>query len=465
MLDIKAKERDTLDMTTQAKKTKVNAIQKDAFDQMAWGDVSQAKNVSRLYDDEAEEGVVQDVFNSLYKSSPSLIEAAPVAQKGVIKQMMGLTEFEHLRSGTQVDDIASALGTIELAPQVMRQFKEVQEKLDKKYGESSPGPDETLEEMIGEEGMSELRQGLRRAIKYAQNAADEMDGVSRSWGLGSEEFKNMPFEKRLELAERLRNSPKLKMITKLVGRFKNVVNAASTTVPTHGNDEIVDTGLGDDIPRLVPSEFFKFSKQKTLFYKDLLEKKLLNYNLKGVENLGRGPIIVCQDKSASMHGHQDEWATAVSLAIGELASKQNRAFGVIHFEASVGGKWFSSKNQKLTVADKIQMASVGVGGGTDFYKVLMAAFELRAKEPELKPCDIVLITDGEYNFTKEQLDEVLKLKKETNVRIHGIAVKPPVGDFYFKGLESFCDEISLVGNDGEIDVLKNIVNRASMPAA
>jgi hypothetical protein len=116
--------------------------------------------------------------NSLYKSDPTLVDNAPITQKGVIEQMMALPEFDQLRSDTQVDDIASAIGTMELAPHVLEQFNK----------------------------------------------------------------------------------------------------------------------------------------------------------LKGVENLGKGPIIVCQDKSGSMDGQRDEWATAVAIAMSELATKQNRAFGVIHFE-------------------------------------------------------------------------------------------------------------------------------------
>jgi uncharacterized protein with von Willebrand factor type A (vWA) domain len=56
------------------------------------------------------------------------------------------------------------------------------------------------------------------------------------------------------------------------------------------------------------------------------------------------------------------------------------------------------------------MASVGTAGGTDFFRV---PYGMRSREPELKPCDIVLITDGEYEFTPDQLEYILKVKKET----------------------------------------------------
>ena len=450
-------------MANKSADIKVNVVAKDAFDQMAWNDVSAARNVSSLYSSDKELGVVQDVFNSLYKSEPALVDNAPMAQKGVIEQMMGLPEFSQLRSDTQVDDIASALGTMELAPQVLEQFNKVLEKLEQKQGKSKPKEGQSLSDAIGEDGMAELRQGLRRAIDSAQEATDEMDGIARAWGLNSEEFKSMPFEQRMAIADYLRNQRKLQSIADLVGRFKNVVNAASATVPSHGYDEIVDTGLGDDIPRLVPSEFFKFSKQKTLFYKDLLEKKLLNYNLKGVENLGKGPVIVCQDKSGSMQGERDEWATAVSIAMSELATKQNRAFGVIHFEATVGKTYYWNKGQKPSVSEKIQMASAGTAGGTNFYKALSAAYDLRAHEPELKPCDIVFITDGEYEFTPDQLDYILKIKKQTEVRIYGIAISDGPGSINTDCLKGFCDQISVVNSLGEIEVLKDLVNKAAMP--
>jgi uncharacterized protein with von Willebrand factor type A (vWA) domain len=109
------------------------------------------------------------------------------------------------------------------------------------------------------------------------------------------------------------------------------------------------------------------------------------------------------------------------------------------------------------------MASVGVAGGTDFFKALITAFDMRSKEPDLKPCDIVLITDGEYEFTYGQLEHILMMKKETQVRIYGIAIAGGYDSSLGDGLKGLCDQISVVNYMGQIEVLKDLVNKAAMP--
>jgi uncharacterized protein with von Willebrand factor type A (vWA) domain len=263
----------------------------------------------------------------------------------------------------------------------------------------------------------------------------------------------------MELAEKLLKTPKLASVAELVCRFKNVVNAAKAIIPRHGNDELVDVGPGRNLEHMLPTEMIKLKRSPKSFYRDLLEGKCLVYNLRGVDNLGRGPLILLEDHSYSMKGARSEWAKAVSIAMMHLAEKQKRAFGYSAFNTEVKYRRFFARGMSVPIQDKIAIASLDVDGGTDFYKPLKAAFEMRQKDKDLKPADIVLITDGEYRFSDAQLKEILRLKEETSVRIFGVAINDHINGDGTDGddLEAFCDEIAVVNSLGEIQTVREMV--------
>ena len=62
--------------------------------------------------------------------------------------------------------------------------------------------------------------------------------------------------------------------------------------------------------------------------RSLLERQILQYQLSGAETLGRGPLVLLLDKSGSMDGTKDLWATALSLALLEHAQAERRPFAI-----------------------------------------------------------------------------------------------------------------------------------------
>ena len=106
-----------------------------------------------------------------------------------------------------------------------------------------------------------IRQAFRGALKQAQDKADEWQEVAAAWGINSGELSTVPPEERMEMAEKLMHSAKLRGIADMVGRFKNIVNSASATTLVHGSDEIVDVCMGSDISRMFPSQLETFQIQ------------------------------------------------------------------------------------------------------------------------------------------------------------------------------------------------------------
>jgi len=385
--------------------------------------------------------------------------------------MHGLPEFQSLRSATKLDDICSAIGTLKLAPNMIEEFKRVKKEMDQRKqnakqlaggkGAADPANPEDFDGDLSDE----MRATIRASLKEAQQEAEKWEEICAGWGIKPSDLKNLSHEEKLELANKLKGHEQFKKIAELAGRFRNMALSAAATTPSHGTDEIVDIVQGDNIARALPTELLKLKKTPALFMKDMLEGKLLQYNLKGTENLGHGPIIVCLDISASMSGSRETWAKAVILALMFLAERQRRAFGVITFDVQARFKKFFPKDRPPTLKEKIEIASVASnGGGTDFYKPLKAAFEMRQQDAAaLKPADIVFITDGECQMSKPQMLEIDNLKKTTFVRILGIGINDSSfrEGCYGDSLMDFSDNLASINSLGDIEHVKGILSKTA----
>ena len=429
----------------------------DALDQVIFDQVAEAQKIQDLMQTDVAAAAVQDVFGSLYKLNPQVRPEAQGAQKQIIQNMMQMPEYKELAQQTRLDDIASAFGTLQLSESVLEQVEQVQKKMD----QEKKSAEEVMEGMSDAEKAG-MRQALRRSMEEAQEKADEVQGLFRAWGTQPGELQQLPFEKKFALAEQLQNAGKLRRISDLIGRFRNIVNSMDATRWTHGHDEIVSITLGQDIGRLLPSEYAKLDHTPELFFKDYVERNLLQYDLKGVEPQGKGPIICCLDVSGSMSGEPEEWAKAVCLTLIHLAETQKRAFGLVTFEGRVVDAKFWPAGKRISLEEKVWIASMqSNGGGTDYMKALMQAFEFRDQEAQLKPADIVFITDGEYRFTEGDLAEVHQQKKLKDMRCFGIGV----GIYNPQGLEQsltqFCDQIGVVTRTGDIETVQRVVRTAA----
>ena len=443
---------------------KVTVIEKDAVDDLMFEVVRESSKFNSLVECDLEsnsEGLVQDAFTSFFAHEPQTVEQAEPVQKGIIDTMMALPEFDNLRASAAYDEVGSALGAIQFAPELIKQYKELKKKFEEKKKENEsqgkPGP-EKLEDGVDSKDMAGLRQGMRRALEKAKDDADDYQDMVANWGIDSAELSKVPFEKRFELAERMGKTDRLKKVSDLVGRFRNIVHTAAATTPVHGVDEIVDIGLSSDVSRMLPTEVVKLVETPDLFISDFLEGKLMTYNLKGKQDIGKGPIIAMLDNSGSMSGERIEWAVATALSLALLAEKQNRAFGLIVFNSRVVFKKYWPKGLPISLNDKVSIAEIGCDGGTSFHEPLKAAFNFRMEEPSLKPADFVFITDGDCDIYGEQLEEILVMKKKAEVRIYSIVIN----DGHYGGqtggtLEKFSDQYVTINSLGEMDTIKNLM--------
>jgi len=94
------------------------------------------------------------------------------------------------------------------------------------------------------------------------------------------------------------------------------------------SEELLEVEQGDAIHRLLPHELLSLHHPvlRKDFYRRFLDQELIQYSLRGVEEKGKGPMIVCLDGSSSMSGDKEIWSKAVTLTLLEIARKQRRLF-------------------------------------------------------------------------------------------------------------------------------------------
>ncbi len=246
-----------------------------------------------------------------------------------------------------------------------------------------------------------LRSRLRGAANKASQEIEDAEAGLMGLGCGSDSGQRARVSApRSEVLQALRANAKVAKVAKLAGRLRAQAVRKQEQKASYQRTELADVVTGDDIARLVPSEWALLADEDTeiLLYAKLAEKRALQYMLTGTETKAQGPIVLAIDESGSMDGARDEWSKGVALALAEIAARQNRAFHVLHFDTVVSHEQAFENPKAMAFADVLDLVTHFSGGGTRLTAPLGRACELiaagKAANKALGKADVVLITDG-----------------------------------------------------------------------
>jgi uncharacterized protein with von Willebrand factor type A (vWA) domain len=258
-------------------------------------------------------------------------------------------------------------------------------------------------------------------------------------------------------AKRLRQS-QLRDILDLLGRIDIEYNAKRTDLTHHGSSEVYSVHTSSDLKHLLPGELVKLKDPvlKNLFLAQLVEGKLLTYQLRGknwdgtdtIKESRKGPVIALVDTSGSMMGAPELTAKAIVLAAAKKLMKEKRDIKVILF-SSIG------QTTSIELTDRNKMArhfldflQMSFGGGTDFNTALYAGVQ-SLRDGLWKDADLLFITDG-YSILSDQalLDEWKAQKAENGVRAFTIII----GNDTSGGLTPISDRTFYLKRAGSWDI-------------
>jgi Mg-chelatase subunit ChlD len=267
---------------------------------------------------------------------------------------------------------------------------------------------------------SDIRTALRKATRNARDAVQDAESAIEGMapGIGVSRNNGPADLKAIRDAHaKLKDSPRLKRIAQLAGRFERIASSKARSKVKPGVGEIHGVGLGDDISRLLPSELvqLKHPKLKLAFMARLLERKALTYAMQGREPQGRGPIVVLLDESGSMRADgRDNWSKAVCLTLLSTATKQKRPWHLVAFNGAIIRE-VAIEPGKGTAADIQRALDHRCRGGTDFNAPITRACEIIQTSKTMKQADVVLITDGEDELEDGTVEAATMLTKNEGV--------------------------------------------------
>jgi len=290
---------------------------------------------------------------------------------------------------------------------------------------------------------SRFQSAAIKAAEQLEDAAEEAEHWDSTLGTG---YRSPPGRK-LELGKRLAGNEKLKKLARMVGRMKFHAPALRKKIFERASEEILEVERGDSLHRLLPHELLTLS-HPTLrkdFFRRFLDQELLQYSLRGIEEKGKGPMVVCLDGSSSMAGDKEIWSKAVTLTLLEIARRQRRLFRSICFSSEETPLQILDMNPKeryqVEMEKVMDLAEYFPGGGTDFQKPLDAALEC-LKQSRYKKGDIVFITDGECQVSPEWAEKFRDEKEKLGFSLFSILID--VGSSSPGTLKEFSDRITTI---------------------
>ena len=337
--------------------------------------------------------------------------------------------------------------------ELSKQTKELLEKAANKLASEARAEDARLRKQAKQlaDELSEMQKEIenrfrKEAITITQHldeAVQEAESWSRSIGGG---YKSSP-GRQIELGKHLAGNDKLKKLAQMVGRMKDHALALRRKIFERTSEELFEASLGSEISRLLPHELV--SLHHPVLHKDFarrfLDDQLLLYSLRGIEEKGKGPVIVCLDGSSSMMGDKEIWAKALTLTLLEIARRQRRLCRTICFSSAGTPLHILDLNprERYEVEEHkvMELAEYFPGGGTDFETPLNAALDC-LKHSRFKRGDIVFITDGECRVSAEWAEQFRRDKEALGFSLFSILID--VGSNSLGTLKEFSDKITTV---------------------
>lgn len=287
----------------------------------------------------------------------------------------------------------------------------------------------------------QMRRVLRQAALDGSEAAEEVMAVAEAFGLGhslsGEEGGEVDIADMLSLCRLIKDDPHLRRVFDLLGRFNPMGTAARKHRLNHGPDDVADVEQGNDLSRVLPSEFalLKHPLARRIFFKKFAAGELLQMELKIKEPAKKGPIIFFCDISGSMAGAPHAEAKAFGLSFIQMAQAEKRDLYLVNFSHVLGGPFKFTKG-KTSPAQIVAFArQFDANGGTNFDNVLMETLRILSSEPDYQHADVVMLTDGIAPITADILEVFRKEKQRLSFWMGGVMV----GQESPKVLSLFCD--------------------------
>ncbi len=299
---------------------------------------------------------------------------------------------------------------------------------------------------------------LREDLQQRLNTLDELTNASgvepvgiaaRIWDMSGAKLSRQDIKVMQQHARFLTKHQELQDIAAQLGRMAQESDDAETKPVSEAQDmafvaeqselamdDIVGIHQSDDLSRMLPNEtmFLAYPELEVVFYKHLVDKRLLNYRMQGKARVLRkvqaqqsspqtierecGPFILCVDASGSMRGFAEQSAKALAYALMQIALADKRDCYVMLFSTEHISYELTRQDGLREAADFL---SYTFHGGTDLQPVLAHSVELMS-ESRYKNADLVVLSDFIAPKPPQELLAQVDNLKAANNRFHAMSL-------------------------------------------
>jgi len=411
-----------------------------------------------------------EVFSQLYNkpdrlAAPNGPQFHPMAHEllseisdfdNLRKQVSGDPDFSALAAGKLVAELAERLPSLLDAAEDQRQEDKKLEEMTKEEQEQHQQNSDGLPSPL-DMAKAAARSALRKAVRSASKEASETKKAMSGMLPGSETAPashEQDSSDRMKLAELLKDNERMKEIMRKAGRMRRIAYNDKKMRTSHAVEEVVDIEMGRDLARVLPSELAMMNHPilKILFLQKFSEGKLLQYKLEGNESLGRGPIIILLDESASMNtGGRHELARAFGLVAISIGLIQKRSVTIVGFnyhtrdivqvdshgnsrQIFINGGSYSSEPLNNVIAASLMVATTNAAGGTSFDEPINVGLDLILQNER---ADLIIVTDGCADVSDKTVERLQLAKKDSGLHLMGVTI----GGGLLSSLECICNEV------------------------
>lgn len=295
----------------------------------------------------------------------------------------------------------------------------------------------------------------------------------KAWDYSLQALHREYFENLERYSSLFRKSSDLREILDQIGRIELEYGSKKLRLSPHSKSEVHTVTLSGDIQTLLPIETVKLKNPvlKRKFYADMIEEKLLTYQLRG-ENWNsdysgkkrKGPVVALVDTSASMRGAPELLAKSVVLAIARRMLRENRDVKVILFSSKWQTVEIELTDKKRMGKEFLEFLKYTFGGGTDFNTALHSGLKVIKKEKAFQGADLLFLTDGNSELSERPLiREWNEIKVERKARIFSLII----GNYDAGGLDQVSDQTYIIHDLGNWQVEESparFIKAVSKPA-
>ena len=230
-----------------------HALELDQFDKAQGGKL--LRHNHHLRETNLEPEVVSDFFSLNFLTNPQIVEQCKDERRlEFVQKTMDSPDYLALHRSTELNPVASELACVELSQAFKKLRDEDKQQQEKNEQKKKQGKRVNPEREAMKSDLACMR-AVGKALKKANQEVEDYEETMTALGCGPGQGGNEKLDvgKLAQTFQKTKDSPVLRRIMELAGRYRRAAQAKQRQKVIHGMDDMVGCVLDGDVGRLLPT--------------------------------------------------------------------------------------------------------------------------------------------------------------------------------------------------------------------